>query len=815
MRSERFACATLKDFGEIKELYRSGSGAVYRARFRYDSCLYVLKERKVSEMGRKKDIMNEVRLLAQVDHPNVIKCEGWFNDEERRSLFIILEYCNCGDLSKKIASRKVTSRPKFFPERYIWFMFHQICLGVQHLHYNGIVHRDLKPLNIMLARKDCQIKLADLGVSRQVSNNTTILQTVIGTPLYLSPELVDNLPYNEKTDIWSLGVILYELCTLRVPFQAKNVLGLAQLIRQGVYEPISHEYSKALDRCICWMLTVEQSRRPSINQLVGFVESKLTKRYRGEDIAAEHLANLTPGDMNPHDADTESDEEDKKTRGEQGIKTCDSDADTDGSEEDDEKEAFETTIRQRRRERRIRDATSPIRGKGKGKVAPSVDEVGRTRPVHIQGGNHPLQEEEDEIENAVPAPNIVRIDIARLQAVLRKEQLKLRRLRKLKQFFTCSDENDSSKGIGRASNNSDLDEKILDSSTKVVILENAIALGGDMLRDNIERFDMLQMAMVKKSDHVDDGISSPQGVALAEEGKDGTCRGEGADARKPVHAVKSSKEDYEPIGALQRMSNMQYDPFEVTSKDLFKTKKLAHDLFNHGVLSPGRGPRQRPSTTASCSSRRDAQDKSTKSDGPLDNKELPPSPARRRNILDAYQPDHNYSNMAPNSTSPSDMHSPKQKEMRASRRRNFVDEFSSEEKDDILPGVSMASHVAQAKAYAAEAKAKRESDAAAEKKWEAKLDSLMTTMESKITSLEKAVHKAVEKAGNNSVSSFARPHTSSTSRHAAAGQPPGQRQQPLDIFSEDTRTMTQMKKTSSRRKGRTTYNIITGELEET
>lgn len=459
MRSERFASASLKDFSERKELYRSGAGAVYRARFKYDGCLYVLKERKVSEMGKKKDIMNEVRLLTQLDHANVIKCEGWFNDEEKGSLFIILEYCNCGDLTKKIASRKLTGKPKFFPERYIWFIFHQMCLGVQHLHYNGIVHRDLKTLNIMLTRKDCQIKLADLGVSRQISNNTAMLQTVIGTPLYLSPELVDNLPYNEKTDIWSLGIILYELCALRVPFQARNVLGLAELIRKGVYEPISNEYSKALDRCIAWLLTIEHARRPSINQLVCFVESKLTPMYKGEDIAAEHVAALSPEDINPQDADTESDEEvvqEEKVTEKRGGKSPIQMQRVGGSPNRDSAEKEMSPVR---RERKSDDNEASLPSVHRNKGSPSIQP-----PV---------------------VPLVVRIDVARLQAALRKELLKVRRLRKLKQFFSCSDQTgEESKGNN---DHSDLHEKLSECCINADTLEKAISNDGEMLRADVER----------------------------------------------------------------------------------------------------------------------------------------------------------------------------------------------------------------------------------------------------------------------------------------------------------------------------------------
>jgi len=87
---EKFASSTFNDFVEAKELYRSQAGAVFRAKFKYDSKEYVLKERKIAELGKRKDLLSEAKLLAQLNHPNVIRCEGWFRDERRNSVFIVL-----------------------------------------------------------------------------------------------------------------------------------------------------------------------------------------------------------------------------------------------------------------------------------------------------------------------------------------------------------------------------------------------------------------------------------------------------------------------------------------------------------------------------------------------------------------------------------------------------------------------------------------------------------------------------------------------------------------------------------------------------
>ena len=243
----------------------------------------MLKERTLPELGKRKDIMNEVNLLSQLDHPNVVRCEGFFRDESRKSLFIVLEYCPGGDLKSVIDSFKACGpgRDNHLDERLIWHLFAQICEGLKHLHEHGIVHRDLKAMNVMIVQTDTKFvaKIADLGVSRQLSDDTMMLQTFYGTPLYLSPELVENKQYNEKTDIWSLGVILYELICLTHPFKSPTLLGLAKLVCSGKYDPIPNHIGKNLARCVKWLLNVDFMKRPNIVQLLRYVNEQCTPGY--------------------------------------------------------------------------------------------------------------------------------------------------------------------------------------------------------------------------------------------------------------------------------------------------------------------------------------------------------------------------------------------------------------------------------------------------------------------------------------------------------------------------------------------------------
>jgi NIMA (never in mitosis gene a)-related kinase len=120
-----------------------------------------------------------------------------------------------------------------------------MCLGLLYLHSNKILHRDIKTINMFLS-KDNSIKIGDLGVAKMLNQTNVMAKTVVGTPYYLSPELCEEKPYNNKSDIWSLGCCLYELCTLRHPFEAQNQGALILKILKGKFNPIPPTFSRQL-----------------------------------------------------------------------------------------------------------------------------------------------------------------------------------------------------------------------------------------------------------------------------------------------------------------------------------------------------------------------------------------------------------------------------------------------------------------------------------------------------------------------------------------------------------------------------------------
>jgi len=128
----------------------------------------------------------------------------------------------------------------------IWRMLIEMLIGLNHLHSSKLIHRDIKAANIFIGQNGT-LKIGDLGVVRELDYTLDMATSEAGTPYYLSPEMIKGKPYNFKTDVWSLGVLLYWLCTHRPPFNARNKLTLYFNIAAGKYDPISKEhYSKEL-----------------------------------------------------------------------------------------------------------------------------------------------------------------------------------------------------------------------------------------------------------------------------------------------------------------------------------------------------------------------------------------------------------------------------------------------------------------------------------------------------------------------------------------------------------------------------------------
>ena len=258
-------------------LDKLGDGAysvVYKVKRKEDNNIYALKKVKLKGLSdkEKQNALNEVRILASVKSNFVISYKEAFIDEEDSSLCLIMEYADKGDLYQKITQFKKMGC--LIEEIDVWRIFIQMTKGLKALHDLKILHRDLKSANIFLF-SDGSAKIGDLNVSKVVYKGLGYTQT--GTPYYASPEVWKDQPYDNKSDIWSLGCITFEMLALKPPFRAENMEKLYNKVIHSQYGKISDSYSQDIKEVIKLILKVNPHDRPSCGQILNheFVKKRL------------------------------------------------------------------------------------------------------------------------------------------------------------------------------------------------------------------------------------------------------------------------------------------------------------------------------------------------------------------------------------------------------------------------------------------------------------------------------------------------------------------------------------------------------------
>ncbi|EMP31562.1 Serine/threonine-protein kinase Nek11, partial [Chelonia mydas] len=224
----------------------------------------VLKEISVGDLNPNETVEAnlEAQLLSKLDHPAIVKFYASF--VERESFCIITEYCEGRDLDCKIQEYKEAK--KIFTESQIIEWFIQLLLGVNYMHERRILHRDLKAKNIFL--KNNLLKIGDFGVSRLLMGSCDLATTFTGTPYYMSPEALKHQGYDTKSDIWSLGCILYEMCCLDHAFTGHNFLSVVLKIVEGNTPSLPDRYPNKLNTVLHSMLNKNPSLRPSATEIL-------------------------------------------------------------------------------------------------------------------------------------------------------------------------------------------------------------------------------------------------------------------------------------------------------------------------------------------------------------------------------------------------------------------------------------------------------------------------------------------------------------------------------------------------------------------
>ncbi|EFN52208.1 hypothetical protein CHLNCDRAFT_26970 [Chlorella variabilis] len=213
---------------KLIELAGEGSfGKVWKAR--RAGSLQTVAVKLITKHGKNdkdlRSLRQEIEILRKLQHPNIIAMLDAF--ETKNDFCVVTEFAQ-GELFH------ILEDDRCLPEGVVRSVGRQLVQALHYLHTNRIIHRDMKPQNILISANGA-VKLCDFGFARLMSSNTLVVTSIKGTPLYMAPELVQEQPYNHTVDLWSLGVILYELFVGQPPFYTTSIY---TLIKQIVREPV-------------------------------------------------------------------------------------------------------------------------------------------------------------------------------------------------------------------------------------------------------------------------------------------------------------------------------------------------------------------------------------------------------------------------------------------------------------------------------------------------------------------------------------------------------------------------------------------------
>ncbi|KAK8073692.1 kinase-like protein [Apiospora phragmitis] len=294
--SDRYEC--------LEKIGHGSFGIIRKVRRKADGMVLCRKEISYLKMSQKEreQLHAEFQILSSLRHPNIV---GYYHREHLKisqDLHLYMEYCGNGDLGRVI--RELTQQNKHAEEAFVWSIFSQLVTALYRCHYGidppdvgkhvlglgatakpkippggmTILHRDLKPENVFLG-EDNSVKLGDFGLSK-VMQSHDFASTYVGTPFYMSPEICAAERYTLKSDIWSLGCIMYELCTKEPPFNAKSHFQLVQKIKEGKIAPLPAIYSAELMGVIRDCLKTNPDRRPDTASLLNMPVVRLMRKER-------------------------------------------------------------------------------------------------------------------------------------------------------------------------------------------------------------------------------------------------------------------------------------------------------------------------------------------------------------------------------------------------------------------------------------------------------------------------------------------------------------------------------------------------------
>ncbi|XP_068198156.1 serine/threonine-protein kinase Nek2-like isoform X2 [Antennarius striatus] len=282
---------------EVLHTIGSGSyGRCQKIRRKSDGKILVWKELDYGTMAEseKQMLVSEVNLLRELRHPNIVRYYDRIIDRTNTTLYIVMEYCEGGDLSSLI-SRCLRER-RYLEEKLILRVMTQLTLALKECHRRSdgratVLHRDLKPANIFLDIKQ-NVKLGDFGLARILNHDTSFAKTFVGTPYYMSPLIFPCSWFVECDANGFPGFLPFS-----PPFTAYNQKELAEKIREGKYRRIPYRYSEELNSLLSKMLNLKDYLRPSVESILQ--TSLLADTVAEEQRSAQARLQRRSADSNP------------------------------------------------------------------------------------------------------------------------------------------------------------------------------------------------------------------------------------------------------------------------------------------------------------------------------------------------------------------------------------------------------------------------------------------------------------------------------------------------------------------------------------
>eukprot|EP00043_Microstomoeca_roanoka_P008953 m.85777 g.85777 ORF g.85777 m.85777 type:complete len:736 (+) comp14439_c3_seq1:189-2396(+) len=251
----------------VRELGKGAFATVFLVKADNHAGVIACKRIQIAQLSQEKraKVMKEVNILRGLQHPHIVRLYESF--ETGDLLHVHMEYVDGTDLGHLLKQHKANH--DLFSQETVMRWFSQLCFAVEYVHSHNIIHRDIKPTNCFLEFDKDIVKLGDFGLSQHIPWYHPRSTGFVGTPYYMSPDVLNGLDYTAKADVWSLAVLLYELLTLHRPFRAENLEELKWKVRKRDFVPLSSRHAAAEIRDLFLsMLADEEQNRLSSSEVI-------------------------------------------------------------------------------------------------------------------------------------------------------------------------------------------------------------------------------------------------------------------------------------------------------------------------------------------------------------------------------------------------------------------------------------------------------------------------------------------------------------------------------------------------------------------